>query len=1145
MRLFSLLLTTSVLVPLPALAQNIPTSPPVGFPNSTTPGVGTAISLLMDDYATLITSNPAVMTQNYQTVINMTQNRTADQTLKAIHDDRTAQPYSVMNGLGALTSYFLTGAGASASGIAPESLTPTNYATATLADYAKNINFGSNASAGTTTFGNGTATPLASAVAFINNVVRANSSTEPPKRVFERYQGPNPVIDPLDPRYGNYNASTNKGGLTTADTDSFVVPAYLSNFKVPPPYGNVSEWVKGFTVTADMIAANGGKPITAPNVGTFDSAGNFTPTTFNAGDYLPGIGTAPRPYRVSTDVNVPTLLNQVINSTNPYADGAFPSGHTNSSLLQALGVAFLVPQQGQELLTRAADLGNDRILAGMHSPLDVMGARIEATAIAATNIYSVLYDAHGNRIDWTNPADTAAYAVYQAYNQTQTYLANACHAVSVTACITSAQAAGFGATDPFGNAAQNKANYTAELTYGFQPIGPSQQLTASQVPVQAQVLLLTRFPYLSDAQRTEILATTGLASGYPVLSGNTQDGWGQLNLYAAFDGYGAFNSQVAVNMDAALGGYNAADAWNNDISGTGGLTKNGTGQLTLTGRDTYTGPTIVNGGVLLINGSIVAPTTVNSSGTFGGTGSTAGVTVNSGGTLMPGTLTTPGTLTVNGNLAMNAGSNLSLQITPTAASEIKVNGAAALTGATATAVIGAGMFMPGTRFTLLSAAPNGLSGTFDSVAFEGAFSKNVTTQLSYDAQGLFLSFGQAQLPALPAGANANANRIASALNGAAGRGAVFPTAFQNLFNLTPAGVGMTLNQLGSQTGAAVNESVNRAMDSFFSSVMDFGAPGRANLGGSPLGYAEASRPASRYGDAYAAVNKAPMATKSLTYVDPVRWTAWTSFFAGHDQFSGNASVGSQDVSTAIYGGTGGVDYLVSPDTAFGVAVSGGETHFSVGTGEDNGWSNFIQGGVYARHVIGDGYIAESIAGGSHDVHTQRNVAMFGTTTSSFTANTVAGRIEGGNRFSYGQVGLTPYAAVQVQSIFLPSYEETSGLGSGLAVNSAAQNTISARTELGGWIDGHVGVLAGKATLRGRLAWVHNFDRDPGVTEAFAELPGASFVIIGALRPSDAALVSALIEVPIAQNLVATAKVDGEFGDGETTVSGTGTLRVSW
>ncbi len=75
-------------------------------------------------------------------------------------------------------------------------------------------------------------------------------------------------------------------------------------------------------------------------------------------------------------------------------------------------------------------------------------------------------------------------------------------------------------------------------------------------------------------------------------------GYGRLNLYAAGDGYAAFNSSVTVNMDASLGGYNAIDAWRNDISGSGALIKNGSGNLMLTGNNTYSGGTVINGGVL-------------------------------------------------------------------------------------------------------------------------------------------------------------------------------------------------------------------------------------------------------------------------------------------------------------------------------------------------------------------------------------------------------------------------------------------------------------------------------------------------------------------------------------------------------------------
>ena len=90
------------------------TEPPVNFTNSSSAATGSMIPNLLDSYQYLMLNNP-VMTQNIQTVINMTQNRTDAQTLAAIHDDRTNQQYSVLNGLGYLTTFFMTGAGSSAS----------------------------------------------------------------------------------------------------------------------------------------------------------------------------------------------------------------------------------------------------------------------------------------------------------------------------------------------------------------------------------------------------------------------------------------------------------------------------------------------------------------------------------------------------------------------------------------------------------------------------------------------------------------------------------------------------------------------------------------------------------------------------------------------------------------------------------------------------------------------------------------------------------------------------------------------------------------------------------------------------------------------------------------------------------------------
>lgn len=70
---------------------------------------------------------------------------------------------------------------------------------------------------------------------------------------------------------------------------------------------------------------------------------------------------------------------------------------------------------------------------------------------------------------------------------------------------------------------------------------------------------------------------------------------------AAAGGYGAFDGDVEVTMDAAAGGFNAADRWTNDIAGAGRLVKSGSGALTLSGNNSYGGGTILRDGALIVS----------------------------------------------------------------------------------------------------------------------------------------------------------------------------------------------------------------------------------------------------------------------------------------------------------------------------------------------------------------------------------------------------------------------------------------------------------------------------------------------------------------------------------------------------------------
>ncbi|MDX3800760.1 phosphatase PAP2 family protein [Streptomyces sp. AK04-3B] len=271
-------------------------------------------------------------------------------------------------------------------------------------------------------------------------------------------------------------------------------------------------------------------------------------------------------------VVVPQLLRQ--RSTSPTDDGGFPSGHTNAFHLASLAYAYAVPERFQELVTRALQLSHTRIMSGMHSTVDVIGGRIMATALAA----ATLADPANAELKAAARAQALAYFTGKTGTTPDTLFAYA-HSDS---------------SDEYADREANARAVEPRLTYVLTREGRKEPLT---VPKGAEVLLETRQPYLTAAQRREVLRTTALPSGYVLLDGFEQ--WGRLNLFASADGYGAFDCDVTVTMDAAKHGFQAADAWRNDITGEGGLTKRGSGTLTLTGHNRYHGGTVVEAGVLV------------------------------------------------------------------------------------------------------------------------------------------------------------------------------------------------------------------------------------------------------------------------------------------------------------------------------------------------------------------------------------------------------------------------------------------------------------------------------------------------------------------------------------------------------------------
>ncbi|MGB7255313.1 MAG: autotransporter outer membrane beta-barrel domain-containing protein [Xanthobacteraceae bacterium] len=279
-----------------------------------------------------------------------------------------------------------------------------------------------------------------------------------------------------------------------------------------------------------------------------------------------------------------------------------------------------------------------------------------------------------------------------------------------------------------------------------------------------------------------------------------------------------------------------------------------------------------------------------------------------------------------------------------------------------------------------------------------------------------------------------------------------------------------------------------------------------------------------------------------------RWSAWASGFGGSGTTDGNASAGSNNVTATDYGYAAGLTYHLTPATSYGFALAGGGTNWNLAQSLGSGRSDSFQSGVYSTTHFGPAYLSGALAFANHWFTTNR-IAMGDNLTANFQGQSYAARGEAGYRYGLPItgtiVGVTPYAALQVQDFHTPSYSETDLSGGGFGLTYNAVNATDTRSELGARFDNLTVWNGMPLVLRGRLAWAHDWVSDPALGAAFQALPGSSFTVNGAAPPKNSALTTAGAELHLSANWTAMAKFDGEFGAGSQTYAGTGTLKYSW
>ncbi|MCJ2013203.1 autotransporter domain-containing protein [Methylobacterium sp. J-076] len=656
----------------------------------------------------------------------------------------------------------------------------------------------------------------------------------------------------------------------------------------------------------------------------------------------------------------PTALNGI--ATNP----SFPSGHTQYAFTDGYLLAMLVPQQYQNMVLRASDYANDRIVLGVHYPLDIIASRAFSAydlAQAFTNpAYIATAATTGTAINMP-----ALFTAAQA--ELQSYLSAQC-GNTVAAC---AAGSANTANNPYIPSAANQALYQSRMTYGL-PTLSFAQAPREQAPSggpDASILLATLYGGSTAAAKT--LAPSG--GLYGQLSTGTIN---QILVNTESNALAAFYGS-ALSYWARLDLYSAAGYFGN-VTGT--LTMDPTDRLT-------TGASIGDGGALSANGTIGGAVIVNAGGVLGGTGTVGGLAALSGGTVAPGN--SIGTLTVAGNATFAPGSVYQVEANAAGQSDrLAVTGAATLAGGTVQVLAQAGTYDPRTRYAILNAA-GGVSGQFAGVTSNFAF---LTPTLRYQPTEVDLTLTRNDVAFSSLATTRNAAAAANAIQ-AAGPGLAAYNATVGLS--TPEAQGAFRALSGDIHGSTVSSSYETA---FFvrEAILDRlrwgttpGAASGLNFGTLPAAYT-ADLPSRR-----PLISAVPMQT-----LDPTVVGVWGQGFGAFGSASGGNALG---LDRTLAGFAAGLDVRLPSGIKLGVV--GGYTENTLDTSGRFESASVTSGfgGVYGGYELGPVSVRLGAVYADEALRTRRTVSFPGvadTPTGRYGGYTVQGFGEVGYRFVLGQ-----------------------------------------------------------------------------------------------------------------------------------------------
>jgi hypothetical protein len=277
------------------------------------------------------------------------------------------------------------------------------------------------------------------------------------------------------------------------------------------------EILKEIGGSPDMFGKNYGRPAGTSGA---DAYGNSRP--FQTEPSITRI-IGPDYFNVSAD-NVVYNRGPIMNLID---SPSYPSGHTTYGYMGSLILAVLVPERYQEMIARAAEYGNDRIIVGAHYAMDVIAGRTLAIYdLAHLLANDPAYLGHSLRS--APPIDDFKAAAKTARADVTAALQGSC-GDTIEVC----------AREDIGrmnNPAANEAFYSVTQTYDLPVAYPKNAGLAedvSKLAPEAGYLLSVAFPSLTLDQADLILTETEGPGGGFLDNGSPFGVYSRLNLYEA------------------------------------------------------------------------------------------------------------------------------------------------------------------------------------------------------------------------------------------------------------------------------------------------------------------------------------------------------------------------------------------------------------------------------------------------------------------------------------------------------------------------------------------------------------------------------------------------------------------------------------